>query len=105
MRMAGGTTTTSNGVWGTRMLNATSVALPGISTAATGTTVIGAGDISGPVTQSGTTAISTGTLTANTGGSVTLSNSKPIPLLGAIPAPGGFTLHHRNNREPAHGTS
>jgi filamentous hemagglutinin family protein len=91
VNMAGALTTTSNSATAATVLNATTVALPAITTGATGTTTIGAGDISGAVTQSGATTISTGTLTGSTHGSVTLGNANSIPTIGAFTST-GFTL-------------
>jgi filamentous hemagglutinin family protein len=89
--MAGSLTTTSNTATAATVKDATTVALPAITTGATGTTTIGAGDVSGAVTQSGATAISTGTLAGSTAGTVTLDNGNTIPTVGAFTS-AGFTL-------------
>ena len=92
VNLAGSLTTTSNTATAATVKDATTVALPAITTGATGTTTIGAGDISGAVTQSGTTVISTGTLTGSTTGTVTLGNANTIPTVGAFTST-GFTFN------------
>jgi filamentous hemagglutinin family protein len=82
--MAGALQTSSNGASAALIRNATTVALPAISTGTSGTTTIGAGDISAAVTQSGTTLISTGTLSGNTTGTVDLGNANAIGSLGSF---------------------
>src|SRR5258708_37722203 len=82
--MAGALTTTNNTANAILVRNATSAALPSITTGSTGTTPIGVGDISGAVTQAGGTAINTGTLSGNTTGAVLLTNANTIPALGAF---------------------
>ncbi len=84
INMAGALKTSSNGATAALIRNATTVALPAISTGASGTTTIGAGDISAAVTQSGSTTISTGTLIGSTTGSVDLGNANSIGSLGSF---------------------
>ena len=87
--MAGELTTTSNSSAAVTVRNATTVALPGITTGASGgTTTIGAGDIIGAVSQSGSTAIATGTLTGDTSGTVTLTNANALATLWAFTSNG-----------------
>jgi hypothetical protein len=74
--------------------NATTAALGNLITGATGTTTLGVGaDISGAVTQTAATAINTGTLTASTGGAITLDKANTITNLGAVTRGGAFTLN------------
>jgi filamentous hemagglutinin family protein len=89
--MAGALTTTSSSLTAVTVQNASTVALPAITTGSGGTTTIGAGDITGAVTQSGSTAISTGTLTGDTQGTVSLGNAT-IPTVAAFTS-AGFTLN------------
>jgi hypothetical protein len=87
--MAGELETTSNSTSAVTVRNATTVALPGITTGANGgTTTIGAGDITGAVSQSGSTVISTGTLVGDTSGTVTLTNANVLPTLGTFTSNG-----------------
>ncbi|MGH8217747.1 MAG: filamentous hemagglutinin N-terminal domain-containing protein [Steroidobacteraceae bacterium] len=92
--MAGALTTTNGTATAVTVRNATAVVLPGISTGAAGTTTIGvAGDVTGAVSQSGSTVIDTGTLTGSTSGVVNLgTHANSIPTLGAF-ASHGLTLN------------
>ena len=82
--LAGALTTGSDSTTAVIVRNVTTVALPSITTGTSGTTTIGAGDITGTVSQSGSTAIATGTLTGDTSGTVTLTNANTLPNLGAF---------------------
>src|SRR6185295_11977239 len=93
INMAGALSTTSNAANAMTVQNATAVVLPAITTGATGTTTIGVnGDITGAVTQNGSTAISTGTLAGSTSGTVTLTNGISIASLGNFATNGSFSL-------------
>jgi hypothetical protein len=96
INLAGALTTTNTTANAVQIIDATTLALPNITTAAAGTVTLGgaAGDnLSGAVTQNGTTVINTGTLTGNTGGTVTLTNNNTITNLGTFTSNGNFTLN------------
>src|SRR5258708_37438907 len=82
--MAGSLTTTSATATAARVVHASTVALPGIQTGGAGATTLGAGDITGALTQSGPTGISTGTLAGSTTSTVSLPNNNVMPTLAAV---------------------
>jgi autotransporter-associated beta strand protein len=88
----GSVTTTNPGAAAVTVQHATTVALGNI-TANSGTLVVGAGDVSGAVTQNTSTAISASTLTANTSNSINLGNAtNAIATLGLVTRGGALTL-------------
>ncbi|MBA3661987.1 MAG: filamentous hemagglutinin N-terminal domain-containing protein [Gammaproteobacteria bacterium] len=92
MQFAGLLTNTNATASALRFLNATSLALGNI-TVNSGTVVLGTGNITGAVTQTAATSVSTGTLIGNTTNAITLNNaSNSIATLGSITRGGAFSL-------------
>ena len=90
--MAGEVRTLSTTSTAVKIIDATTVALPSI-TAASGTVTIGAGDITGAVSQTSSTTIKANILTASTTNSLNLSNStNEVATLASISTKGDFSL-------------
>jgi len=89
----GNMTTTNASAAAVTIQNGSTLALGNI-TAASGTVVLGAGDITGAITQNAGSAISANNITANTTSSINLNSAtNSIPNLGAITNNGSFTLN------------
>ena len=85
-------TTTNNTSSALQIANGTTVALGNINIGS-GTMILGAGDISGAVTQNGSTSITVDTLIANTSNSLILANaSNSINTLGAVTTAGNLSI-------------
>ena len=94
VNLAGTLTTTNETATAVRVIDATTASLGNITTGAAGMVVLGEADgdnVSGAVTQTG--AINAGTLTGNTGGTVTLDGGNTVTNLGAFTSAGAFTFN------------
>jgi len=90
---SGSLTTTNATASAITLQNATTIGLGNI-TATSGTLVLGAGNVSGAVTQNSGTAIQANTLTANTSNSINLGNSgNDFGTISDITRGGAFTLN------------
>ncbi|MDP1590014.1 MAG: hypothetical protein Q8M07_19835, partial [Prosthecobacter sp.] len=93
IHLAGALTTMNGTEFAVRIIDATTTTLGDITTGATGTVTLGeaAGDnLSGAVTQTGI--INAGSLSGNTGSTVTLDGDNTLGSLGAFSSNGAFTL-------------
>lgn len=91
--LAGTLTTTNDTATAVRIIDATTAKLGNITTGAAGTVVLGEADgdqLSGAVTQTG--AINAGTVTGNTGSTVTLDGSNTVVNLGDWQSAGDFVF-------------